>query len=163
VGDVAWGLSIDIDEIKNLLETNRLVTLVGSGGVGKTSASLEVGMHLGPRFKEGVWFIELAPLTDPHLIPEIILSLFKTLSAILRQKQALLILDNCEHLIAAIASLADTIIRGCPNISKGCNSADRRFHSTASRGPLLVRSAGQHAPPSQADAPKLDVSGFGTD
>ena len=104
------------------------MTLVGSGGVGKTSASLKVGTDLGSRFKEGVWFVELAPLTDPNLIPEIISSLFnapigtgsvpiKTLSAILRQKQALLILDNCEHLVAAIASLAETIIHSCPNIS----------------------------------------------
>ena len=122
------GRETEIDEIKNLLETNRLVTLVGSGGVGKTSASLKVGTDLGSRFKEGVWFVELAPLTDPNLIPEIISSLFnapigtgsvpiKTLSAILRQKQALLILDNCEHLVAAIASLAETIIGSCPNIS----------------------------------------------
>ena len=122
------GRETEIQEIKNLLETNRLVTLVGSGGVGKTSATLRVGADLGSRFKEGVWFVELAPLTDPHLIPEIISSLFNapigtgsvainTLSAMLRHKQALLILDNCEHLVAAIASLAETIIHSCPSIS----------------------------------------------
>ena len=83
---------------------------------------------MAPEFKDGVWFVELAPLTDPNLIPEIISSFFnapigigsmpiKTLSAILRQKKALLILDNCEHVVAAIASLAETIIRDCPTIS----------------------------------------------
>ena len=66
------GREAEIDEIKSLLETSRLVTLVGSGGVGKTSASLKVGTDLGSRFRDGVWFVELAPLTDPNLIPEII-------------------------------------------------------------------------------------------
>ena len=70
------GREAEIEEIKGLLETSRLVTLVGSGGVGKTSASLKVGTDLGSRFKEGVWFVELAPIADPTLIPEIILSLF---------------------------------------------------------------------------------------
>src|SRR5439155_15115466 len=122
------GRETDIDEIKNLLERNRLVTLVGSGGVGKTSTSLKVGADLGRRFQDGVWLVELAPVADPHLIPEIIAGLFnapiaagsaaiETLSVILRHKQALLILDNCEHLVAAVASLAETIMHSCPNIS----------------------------------------------
>src|SRR5439155_13211114 len=70
------GRETDIDEIKNLLERNRLVTLVGSGGVGKTSTSLKVGADLGRRFQDGVWLVELAPVADPHLIPEIIAGLF---------------------------------------------------------------------------------------
>ena len=122
------GREAEIEEIKGLLETSRLVTLVGSGGVGKTSASIKVGTDLGSRFKEGVWFVELAPIADPTLIPETILSLFnvpvgtgsvpiKMLCALLRQKQVLLILDNCEHLVAAIAALAETIIGSCPEIS----------------------------------------------
>src|SRR5205823_5027249 len=88
----------------------------------------KVGADLGRRFQDGVWLVELAPVADPHLIPEIIAGLFnapiaagsaaiETLSVILRHKQALLILDNCEHLVAAVASLAETIMHSCPNIS----------------------------------------------
>ena len=122
------GRETEIEEIKSLLENNRVVTLVGSGGVGKTSTSLKVGADIVSRFQDGAWFVELAPLTNPHLIPEIIAGLFnapigtgsapiEALTSLLREKRALLILDNCEHLVAAIASLAETIIRSCPNIS----------------------------------------------
>ena len=80
------------------------------------------------RFNDGVWFVELAPLTDPQLIAENITALFgfpigagqRPLDAVvglLREKQALLILDNCEHLVAAVASLAEAIIRKCPNMA----------------------------------------------
>jgi len=110
------------------VETNHLVTLVGSGGVGKTSTSLRVGADIVNRFQDGAWLVELAPLTNPHLIPELIAGLFnapigthsapiEALTSTLRGKRLLLILDNCEHLVAAIASLADALIRSCPNIS----------------------------------------------
>ena len=122
------GRETEMADIKALLEEHRLVTLVGSGGVGKTRISLQVAAEVLDRFNDGVWFVELAPLTDPQLIAENITALFgfpigagqRPLDAVvglLREKQALLILDNCEHLVAAVASLAEAIIRKCPNMA----------------------------------------------
>jgi predicted ATPase/class 3 adenylate cyclase/DNA-binding NarL/FixJ family response regulator len=103
----------------------RLVTLTGSGGVGKTRLSLQVAADVLEAFPDGVWFIELAPLSDPALIPQTIASvlglraepnqpLLEVLTAYFRAKTALLILDNCEHLVMACASLADALLRAAP-------------------------------------------------
>ncbi|MCC6499979.1 MAG: tetratricopeptide repeat protein [Anaerolineales bacterium] len=104
---------------------HRLVTLTGSGGTGKTRLSLQVAADLLDQFADGVWFVELAPLTDPHLIPQTILSAMRaneqegktaleTLVERVREQKALLILDNCEHLIEASAKIAETLLASAP-------------------------------------------------
>jgi predicted ATPase len=115
-------------EIEQLLTTHRLVTLTGSGGVGKTRLSLQVGGHILDRFANGVWFVELAPLGDPDLLAQTVASVFGLItqsSSIsftqllinhLRSRTALLILDNCEHLLDACAQLTDTILKNCPQL-----------------------------------------------
>jgi non-specific serine/threonine protein kinase len=121
------GRENEIAEVKQELETHRLVTLTGSGGTGKTRLSLQVAADLLERFDHGVWFVELAPLTDPDLIPQTILSTIgvqeqqgKTpldvLKEYLHEKQALILLDNCEHLISASAKAANDLLNAAPKL-----------------------------------------------
>lgn len=114
-------------EILRLIGMHRLVTLTGSGGVGKTRISLKVGGQVLDQYANGVWLAELAPLSDPELLPHSVASIFgivaqstrshtELLINFLRPKTALLILDNCEHLLDASASLADTLLKHCPQL-----------------------------------------------
>jgi predicted ATPase/class 3 adenylate cyclase len=134
------GREREIEAIKRALSEYRLVTLTGSGGTGKTRLSLQVAADLLDQFPDGVWFIELAPLTNPDLIPQTILYIFgvaeqqgqTTLQALIehtREKKILLILDNCEHLIEASARVADTLL----------NSAQRLTILASSREALGVK------------------------
>src|SRR6266487_236308 len=115
------GRENEIAEVKQELELHRLVTLTGSGGTGKTRLALQVAAELLEKFDHGVWFVELAPLTDPDLIPQAILSTIgikeqqgKTpldmLKEYLHEKQALIVLDNCEHLVSASAQVGNTLL-----------------------------------------------------
>ena len=115
------GREKEIEEVKQLFSTAHLLTFTGSGGTGKTRLSLHVAAEVLDKFKNGVWFIELAPLSDPALVPFTVASvlglreepgrpLMSTLTDWLRDKESLLILDNCEHLIDACAKFADQIL-----------------------------------------------------
>ena len=121
------GREKEIAEIKALLNSSRLVTLTGSGGTGKTRLSIEVGTQELAHFANGVWLIELAPLSDPaQIIPALAQAFglqespFSPLASLvtdyLRDKKLLLILDNCEHLIAACARLADDLLHQCAGL-----------------------------------------------
>src|SRR5215217_1947184 len=112
-------------EILQLIGTHRLVTLTGSGGVGKTRISLQVGRQVLDEYADGVWLAELAPIGDSELLPQTVASMFGILTQstrshtellinFLRPKTTLLILDNCEHLLDASAFLADTLLKHCP-------------------------------------------------
>ena len=114
-------------EVKRLLENNRLLTLTGSGGCGKTRLALAAATDLVEGFEDGVWLVELAPLADPSLVPQAVAStlgvreqqarsLTETLSEYLRSKKVLVVLDNCEHLVQACAELAETLLRSCPEL-----------------------------------------------
>src|SRR5688500_20001715 len=115
------GREKEITEVKQELESHRLVTLTGSGGTGKTRLSLQVAAELLEKFDHGVWFVELAPLADPDLIPQTILSAIgmqeqqgkaplEVLKEYLHEKQTLIVLDNCEHLIEASAQVVNTLL-----------------------------------------------------
>jgi predicted ATPase len=121
------GRENEVEQVKKQLEKSHLVTLIGSGGVGKTRLSLQVATELLDKFPNGIWFVELAPITDPDLIPQIILtaadmqtqqgrSALDSLTDFLREKTSLLVLDNCEHLIEACAKLADMLLNAAPNL-----------------------------------------------
>jgi predicted ATPase len=112
-------------EILQRIGTHRLVTLTGSGGVGKTRISLKVGGQVLDEYAHGVWLVELAPLSDPELLPQTVASALgivmqstssytELLINFLRPKTSLLILDNCEHLLDASAHFADTLLKHCP-------------------------------------------------
>lgn len=115
------GREKEIDKIARLLVSNRLVTLTGSGGIGKTRLSLQVGSRVLNQFPDGVWFIELAPLANPDLIPQTVLTALhfgeqagktplQVLQEQLNKKKLLLILDNCEHLVEASAKFAHALL-----------------------------------------------------
>ncbi len=121
------GREREIEEVKRLLSETRLLTLTGVGGVGKTRLALQIAAQVLDEFKDGVWLVELAPVADPALVPQTVASalgareqpgrpIMTTLIDFLRSKQLLLALDNAEHLIEACAQLADTLLRGCPNM-----------------------------------------------
>ena len=122
------GREREIAKITDLLGAHRLVTLVGSGGIGKTRTSLQVAADLLDGSGNGVWFVELAPLASGEYIPAAVaqalgLSLppegdsVANLVKVIKSWQALLIFDNCEHLIEGAARFISAVIRGCPKIS----------------------------------------------
>jgi predicted ATPase len=115
-------------ELGQMIGRNRLVTMLGAGGLGKTRLSVRVGLEQLGSFPDGVWFVELAPLGDPQLVAETVAgtvsvtvprerSATDALVAALRARKLLLILDNCEHLVGAAAALAHTLIGACPTVS----------------------------------------------
>jgi predicted ATPase/DNA-binding winged helix-turn-helix (wHTH) protein len=146
------GRECDVAEIEALLSEHRLVTLVGAPGIGKTSLSLRVGVNLLGHFPDGARFVELAPLDRAELVGETVAAVFglpvhgeraatDAVATFLRSRRALLILDNCEHVVAAAARLADALLKACPGV----------FLLATSREPLSV--AGEHA----YQVPLLDV------
>jgi non-specific serine/threonine protein kinase len=114
----------------------RLLTLVGAGGVGKTRLAAVVGRELAPTYPDGVWFVELAPLADPELIATAVTravgvlethgrSPLDALVTALRTRRALLVLDNCEHVIAACAQLVDALLGACGGLTILATSRQR--------------------------------------
>src|SRR6185503_10262227 len=121
------GREKELDEIKKLVAANRIVTLTGSGGAGKTRLGLQVGSECLHQFSNGVWLAELAPVTDPALVPQTLLAIFnlredshrsplEVLIDYLRAKTLLLIIDNCEHLIEACAQISEDLLHACPKL-----------------------------------------------
>jgi predicted ATPase len=116
------GRESELAQVKDLMGTTSLLTLVGAGGIGKTRFSLEVASALLDRFKDGVWFIELAPVSDPTLVSRMVAEvlgvdeepgrpLLDTLLEFLRRRDVLLVLDNCEHLVESCARFAEAALR----------------------------------------------------
>jgi non-specific serine/threonine protein kinase len=114
-------------EVGQLLATTRLLTLTGAPGVGKTRLALQVADEMWDAYADGVWLVELAALADPALVPQAVAAvlgvqeppgrpLLGTLAEALRAQQVLLVLDNCEHLLAACATLADQLLRAGPHL-----------------------------------------------
>jgi len=121
------GRDKELAEARKRLTTARLLTLIGPGGTGKTRLSLQVASEELSNFKDGVWFVEFAPITDPAFVISTIASaldlrevqsipLINLLLDYLRAKELLLILDNCEHLVEASAQAVDQILHGCPSL-----------------------------------------------
>jgi non-specific serine/threonine protein kinase len=117
----------ELDEVKRLLTTTRLLTLTGSGGVGKTRLATSAAAAVARGFPDGVWFAPLAPVHDPLLVPQAVFVALGaedrssdwslvTLTDFLAGKRLLLVLDNCEHLLDACAVLAGTLLKTCPDV-----------------------------------------------
>ncbi len=121
------GREKEILEVTQMLKQSRLLTLTGSGGTGKTRLSLQVASGILEQFKDGVWLIELAPISEPALVPNTVANVLRlrvedsrplmdVVMDWLRDKEALFILDNCEHLIDACAQFANSILQLCRGV-----------------------------------------------
>jgi predicted ATPase/class 3 adenylate cyclase/tetratricopeptide (TPR) repeat protein len=121
------GREKELSTIDKLTVTNRIITLTGSGGAGKTRLGLQVGMQCLSQFSDGVWLAELAPITEPSLVPQTLLGIFglredvqrsplEVLIDYLRDRNLLLMLDNCEHLIETCAKISEALLRACPKL-----------------------------------------------
>lgn len=121
------GRKTDIAEVKQLLSTSRLVTLIGSGGVGKTRLLLKVARELRRAFADGVWLIELADVTDPDLVAPTVAeelgvtvptrgSALASLSQYVSDRRVLVLLDNCEHVLEPVAELVAELLRASPDL-----------------------------------------------
>ena len=121
------GREREMVEVKRALAMTQLLTLTGTGGLGKTRLALEVASDLVGAYPDGVWLVELAPLTEEVLVPQAVAkavnvseqpgrSLTETLVDALREKKLLMVLDNCEHLVEAAAHLVDVLLSSCPHL-----------------------------------------------
>ena len=130
------GRKHDVAEVKRLLAKARLVTLTGVGGVGKTRLALHAAADLRRAFTDGVWFVELAHIVDADLLAHTVLGalgahddtgrdLMSVLVEHLRDRQALVVVDGCEHLLDAVAALADTVLRVAPGLRVLATSRER--------------------------------------
>jgi len=148
----------------------RLITLTGSGGVGKTRLAQHAALNLLTHFPNGIWLVELAPLTDPERVPQAVAAalgvreerdrpLFTALTDYLREKQVLLLLDNCEHLIDACAQLAEQLLRACPHLQLLATSREALGieGEAAVRVPSLSLPGPAGAPPDDSEAVQLFV------
>src|SRR3712207_4185239 len=114
-------------EVERELALTRLLTLTGAGGSGKTRLALEVARDLLAAYPDGVWLVQLAPLSEEALVPKAVAEALKvperpqepladTLAEVLGSRQLLLILDNCEHFLEATARLVDKVLDSCPRL-----------------------------------------------
>jgi predicted ATPase/class 3 adenylate cyclase len=121
------GRERELAQVQALLTKSRLLTLTGSGGCGKTRLALQVAAEVLEDYPDGVWLVELASLAEASLVPPSAAGvlgvkeepgrpLLQTLVEALKAKRLLLLLDNCEHLLAACAQLADALLRQCPRV-----------------------------------------------
>src|SRR5260370_25008604 len=121
------GREREISEIQLLLKSGRLLTLTGAAGIGKTRLALEVAHRLQHQYTHGVAFIDLAPLSDPGLVPQAAAfavgareqkgrPVLQALQDELGAREMLLIIDNCQHVLDASAALADGLVPNCPRI-----------------------------------------------
>jgi len=142
----------EVAELVTLVRENRLVSLTGVGGVGKTRLAMQVAAELTPSFADGVWLVELAPVGDPAAVPDTVatalgvtaqagMTVTQSLAAALAGRRSLIVLDNCEHVIDAAAQLVETIL----------DTADTLTIVTTSREPLRI--AGEYS----WSVPSLDV------
>jgi predicted ATPase/DNA-binding CsgD family transcriptional regulator/transcriptional regulator with XRE-family HTH domain len=121
------GRSTEVVEVRGLLGETRLLTLTGAGGVGKTRLAQQVARELLAEFADGVWLVELAPLADASLVARavaVVLGVYErpeqpleeTLVDVLGTRRLLLVLDNCEHLVAMCAALVERLLTRCPHV-----------------------------------------------
>ena len=122
------GRDPQLTEVRKLLTDDRLVTLTGAGGVGKTRLAVEVASQVAGEYADGVWYVDLAPITDPDVVPVVTAralglpdqpgrSTMDTLLRFVRDRRLLVVLDNCEHLLDACAALVVALLGKAPGLT----------------------------------------------
>jgi predicted ATPase/class 3 adenylate cyclase len=122
------GRTGQIEEVRRLVLANRLVTLTGAGGAGKTRMAVEVSGALTNEFTDGVWYVDLAAVADPVVVPTTIArtmglpdqpgkSALETVVRFISERTVLLLLDNCEHLLDSSGDAILTLLSGCPQLT----------------------------------------------
>jgi class 3 adenylate cyclase len=122
------GRQSEIKGIRQALADNRLVTLTGAGGAGKTRLAIQVATEVATEFAAGVWYVDLAPITDPDVVPVTVARALGlpdqpgqptmgVLVQVIRDRQMLILLDNCEHLLDASAELITGLLGSCPSLT----------------------------------------------
>lgn len=117
----------ELVELPGLIASSRLLSLTGAGGVGKTRLAVRLASGLPNEFSDGVWLVDLAPLSVPDLVAQTIAtslgvrespsrSIREALLEHVRDRELLLVLDTCEHLVGACAAVAETLLRGAPGL-----------------------------------------------
>ena len=133
-----------VRQLRDLLSAYRIVTLTGPGGIGKTTLALKVAHRVLGEFADGGWLVELASLSDPGLVPSAVAQVLRlglgggditaeTVARAISDRHLLLVLDNCEHLIDAVAILAEKLLRLCPRVTILTTSRE------------VLRTQGEHA------------------
>jgi len=123
------GRDDELAELGRVLHATRLLTLAGTGGVGKSRLALRLAVQEYHRFPDGVALVELAPVSEPHLVRSVVAGVFglvdtgdsehlidRALVSVLRSRNLLLVLDNCEHLVEACAELARSLLEQIPGL-----------------------------------------------
>lgn len=168
------GRKKELEDVKRLLHNTPLLTLVGPGGTGKTRLSIQAASESLPHYGDGIWFVELAPIFDPMLVPRttaIAMGLrdepqrpvIDMLCDYLRGKKMLILLDNCEHLVEACAQMADKILHAAPAVRILASSREALgiAGEVTYRVPSLELPDVNHIPPveslSQYEAVKLFI------
>ena len=162
------GREHDLEEVKSLLGQHKLLTLFGSGGVGKTRLALQVGAEVLDHHPDGVWLVDFAPITDPELVSSVIAKeigmpqvedrrVDESIPQWLRRKKLLLILDNCEHVLETVAAIANAIIRTCPDVRLLATSRQALGVS----GEQVMRLASLDVPHKIADLTAAAIMEFG--
>ena len=122
------GRDTELTQLRELLADNRVVTLTGAGGVGKTRLAIQVAAAMADEFGDGVWYVDLAPITDPEVVPVAVAralglpdqpgrSTMDTLTRFVADRQMLVVLDNCEHLLDACAELVVVLLGSAPRLT----------------------------------------------
>lgn len=122
------GRGAEIEAVREIVVGNRLVTLTGAGGVGKTRLAVQIADRMDTEFTDGVWYVDLAPITDPAVVPVAVtralglpdqagLSTMNTVTRAIGGRRILVVLDNCEHLIDACATLTEALLGACPQVT----------------------------------------------
>jgi predicted ATPase/DNA-binding winged helix-turn-helix (wHTH) protein len=144
----------------------RVLTIVGPGGIGKTTVAVAAAEALSRSFADGVWFVSLASLQDPALVPSAVSAVLgstpgigdplSSLVAWLRDKRALIVLDSCEHVVAAVAAAVETMLKGAPQLAILATSQE----PLRAEGELLLRVPPLESPPEKSSFTATEALGF---